>query len=52
MTIVATNKDLQVRFNGSKTYFVSDGAGQCRLATTSKTKALNCMNRIAKEQGE
>jgi hypothetical protein len=51
MTIIATSGNYRVEFNGSKTYMVIDSAEQCRLATTSKVKAINTMNKIVKYAG-
>ena len=47
MRTIAQSAGVIVRFNGSRTYFVSDSAGQCRLATNNKRRAINMMNAIA-----
>lgn len=50
MKTIATAHGYEVRTNG-RTYFVSDGT-QCRLATTSKTKAMNCLKSCLKAEGK
>jgi hypothetical protein len=49
MKTIATAHGYEVRTNG-RTYFVSDGT-QCRLATTSKAKAMNCLKSCLKHEG-
>lgn len=44
------NKEYFIEFNGS-TFFVMDSADQCRLATSSRIKAKNTMNRILNGAG-
>lgn len=44
------NKEYFIDVN-SNTYFVMDSAGQCRLATQSKVKAKNTMNRVLYSAG-
>ena len=47
MTIVATNKDFKVEFNGSETYFVTDNNGDCWNIYKSKAAAIRYMNKVA-----
>ena len=47
MTIVATNKDFKVEFNGSNTYFVTDNNGDCWKRYKSEKAAIKYMNRVA-----
>jgi len=44
-TLIET-KEFKIEFNGSRTYFVNDSAGQCRLATDTLRKAKNCLKRL------
>jgi len=47
MTIIATNKDFKVEFNGSATYFVTDNNGDCWKTYKSEKAAINYMNKVA-----
>lgn len=50
MTTIATAHGYTV-YNIGRTYFVNDGT-QCRLATTSKVKAMNCLRSCLKAEGK
>jgi hypothetical protein len=47
ITIIETN-GYKITFNGSRTYFVTDSADQCYLATTTLRKAKNRLNSVLK----
>ena len=48
MTIIATNKDFKVEFNGSATYFVTDNNGDCWKTYKSEKAAIKFMNKVAR----
>lgn len=53
MNTVATRGDYKVIvFNGASTYFVMDSADQCYKYYTSKTAAINKMNKVAEMAGQ
>ena len=50
MTTLIEYSEYKITFNGSATYFVTDSANQCRLATDTLRKAKNHLKRILKSE--
>jgi len=51
MQVIEQKGDYKITFNGGATYFVTDSANQCRLATPSLRKAKNKLESILKSSG-
>lgn len=46
MEVIEQKAGYRILFNGGNTYFVTDSADQCRLATSSLKKAQNKLKKI------
>jgi len=48
MTTLIETKEFKITFNGSNTYFLTDSADQCLLATDTLRKAKNRLKKWLK----
>lgn len=52
MTTIISKGDYRVTFNGSKTYFIEDTAGQCYKTYNTEKAALKYFHRLLEMAGQ